>query len=542
MTQSRRQFLILAGGAGAVGSLGLYSCGGAEQLGGGDEGDTGGGGDGDPDGTGGRVVKSKARLPKPFQVPLPIPPVLTPDRTEGGVDHFVITQKKARVELIPGHSTEILGYNGIFPGPTIESRSGRRIVVTHRNELPCPTSTHLHGGVTPSGSDGYPLDLLLPQNGRGAVATHHSGSGHRAMAPRSTARGTKDHTYPLEQRAATLWYHDHRMDFTGPQVYLGLAGFHLVRDDEEDALPLPKGAKDVPLMIVDRSFSEGGALMYPARDPSLTKEPGVKEDYMDGVLGDTILVNGAAWPFLEVAATRYRLRLLNASNARVYRLQLDPQPPGGGGFVQVGSDCGLLAAPVTLPALEMAPAERFDVVVDFSRYPVGSRVTLVNKFGSGGTSRIMQFRVVRKERDDSTVPRRLSTVEALDPDKAVTRRKFEFKRGRFHGTRGWTINGKPFDRDTVLARPKLGTTEIWEFRSSATTHPVHLHLGHFQILSRRKKKPGPYDGGWKDTINLRQGERAEVLVKFTGTPGRYVLHCHNLEHEDMAMMANYELT
>jgi spore coat protein A len=191
------------------------------------------------------------------------------------------------------------------------------------------------------------------------------------------------------------------MDFTGPQVYRGLAGFFVVGDDEEDALPLPAGEKAVSLLLADRAFREDGSFFYPSRDPSLQGQPGVEDEFRDGVLGDVILVNGAPWPFLEVVATRYRFRILNASNARRYALELDPAPPEGSSFVQVGSDGGLLASPVSHRRLPISPAERFDVVIDFSQYAVGDQITLMNRFGDGPTAQVMQFRVVRNERDDT---------------------------------------------------------------------------------------------------------------------------------------------
>lgn len=185
----------------------------------------------------------------------------------------------------------------------------------------------------------------------------------------SRSGSVRDYTYPLDQRAATLWYHDHRMGFTGPQVCRRPAGFLLVTDDEEDALPLPRAARDIPLMITDRAFDGDGALRYPAMDPRLTSMPGIEAEHMAGAAGDVILVNGAPWPELEVDAARYRFRILNASNARRYELGLDPVPRSGASFVQIGSDQGLLAAPLRRTTLPVAPAERFDVVVDFSRSP-----------------------------------------------------------------------------------------------------------------------------------------------------------------------------
>jgi spore coat protein A len=358
------------------------------------------------------------------------------------------------------------------------------------------------------------------------------------------ARHFKDYEYPNGQRAATLWYHDHRMDFTGPQVWRGLAGFHTLRDDEEDALPLPKGEKDIPLMICDRSFDEDGSFLYPSLDPSLMGEPGVEDDYMDGVLGDTILVNGAPWPVMEVSNTKYRFRILNASNARRYELALDPEPGYGAPFVQVGSDGGLLGAPVDHRTIRVSQAERFDVVVDFSKYEVNTEVTLKNLLGDGKTANVMRFRVVRKEKEESTVPDQLSKMDefdALGESDATHTREFRFTRVGDGGKAMWGINREPFDPERMDARPELGSTEIWHLRVAPAAHPIHLHLVHFKVLSRNGRSPLPTDAGWKDTVDLTSGEEASVLVRFDGYRGRYVLHCHNLEHEDMMMMANFEV-
>ncbi|MER7756478.1 multicopper oxidase domain-containing protein [Kitasatospora sp. NPDC097643] len=497
----------------------------------------------------GRLLSSELDLPEPFQVPLPVPSVLQPVRSDGTTDYYEITQRVAKLEILPGVKTEAWTYGGTFPGPTVVTRSGRAVVIKHRNELPVPSVVHLHGGHTPADSDGYPVDLLLPVGSPGGSAGHAgmpgmAGTGGTAgmegmagmeHAAGKTVTGERAHTYPGNQRAATLWYHDHRMGFTGPGVWRGLAGFHLVHDDEENALPLPRGERDLPLMIADRAFAADGSFHYPATDAALAV-PGVTDEYMNGVLGDVILVNGAPWPRLDVDRARYRLRLLNASNARLYRLELDPQPSGGDALVQIGSDGGLLDAPVAHDALEIAPAERFDIVVDFSRYEPGTSVRLLNRFGSGRTAEVMRFDVSsRQVHDDATVPDKLSTVEHLDAGAAVTTRSFNFRRSRGDG---WTINGQAYEPGRELARPALGSTEIWRL-SSDVHHPVHVHLDHFQVLGRNGKDPGRYDGGWKDTVDLRPAEAVEVLVRFTDYRGTYMLHCHNLEHEDMSMMADF---
>ncbi|MEU9073288.1 multicopper oxidase domain-containing protein [Kitasatospora sp. NPDC048538] len=486
----------------------------------------------------GRLLTSELDLPEAFRVPLPVPAVLQPVRSDATSDYYEVTQQVARLEILPGVRTEAWTYNGSFPGPTVVTRSGRAAVVRHRNELPVPSVLHLHGGHTPADSDGYPTDLLLPVGSTGAAAQGAAGMPGMAGMEHGGGRsvtGERTHTYPGLQRAATLWYHDHRMGFTGPGVWRGLAGFHLVHDDEEAALPLPRGDRDLPLMLADRSFAADGSFRYPSTDAALAV-PGVTDDYMNGVLGDVILVNGAPWPRLDVDRARYRLRVLNASNTRQYRLELDPQPSGGDALVQIGSDGGLLAAPVAHDALEIAPAERFDLVVDFSRYAPGTRVRLLNRFGSGRTAEVMCFDVSsRQVSDDSTVPDRLSTVEELDASAAVTTRDFAFRRSR---GLGWTINGDAYQPGRDLARPALGSVERWRFTSDLH-HPVHVHLNHFQVIGRNGGAPGAYDAGWKDTVDLRPAEGVEVLVRFTDYAGTYMLHCHNLEHEDMAMMADF---
>jgi spore coat protein A len=472
----------------------------------------------------GVLLPSALRLPRPFTRPLPVPRVLAPVRTDGTTDYYAMTQRVADAEILPGVRTPIWGYDGTFPGPTIVSRSGRRTVVNHRNELPVPVVVHLHGGRTRPEHDGYPIDLVLPVGGWSGGHAHHG----------QVSLGQRDYEYPMDQRAATLWYHDHRMDYTGPAVWRGLAGFHLVRDDEEDALPLPRGDRDLPLMICDRSFAADGALRY----PSLPDRPGVEEKYSPGVLGDVIVVNGVAWPVAEVRAARYRLRLVNTANARRFRLALDPPPAGGNGFTQIGADGGLLDRPIARDAVEIAPGQRSDVVVDFARYRPGQVVTVVNEFGAGSTRPVLRFIVGAPAGDDSRVPERLSTMDHLDPARAAATRTFDFRRATIDGRTGWTVNGKPFDPGYAAATPRLGDVEVWRLRSDFH-HPIHLHLVQFRVISRNGRAPGPFDAGWLDTVDLRPAEEVQVVTRFTGYPGRYVVHCHNLEHEDMAMMANF---
>jgi spore coat protein A len=475
-------------------------------------------------------VSSAVALPEPFTAALPVPPVKRPSRSTRNADYYDLTARETTAGILPGLRTPIMGYDGLFPGPTIKARRGRQVVVNYRNQTGVPTVVHLHGGHTPPESDGFPTDLVLPVAG---------GSGYASQAVGGTAiTGTRTYTYPVDQRAATLWYHDHRMGFTGPQVWRGLAGFFLIADPEDDALPLPRDERDIPLMITDRAFEADGSFRYPAMDPHLVSMPGVDAKHMGGVLGDVILVNGAPWPELEVDAARYRLRILNASNARRYELALDPPAP----LTQIGSDQGLLAAPIVHTTMPVAPAERFDVIVDFATYPVGTRVTLTNHAGSDGTAQVMRFVVARKATDDSRIPAQLSRIDPL-PTGSVTTRQWMFRKGKVKSmgtdTEGWVINGREFDARRIDATTHLGDVEIWRFGTDAY-HPVHVHLSPFQVVSRDGGPISDTDHGWKDTVDLAPKGYVDVAIRFDDYAGRYLLHCHNLEHEDMAMMATFQ--
>lgn len=507
----------------------------------------------------GEVLRSTARVPAPYSVPLPIPRVLTPS-SHDGADHYDIVQRVVDAEVLPGLRTTLWTYGGTFPGPTIESRRGRPVRVRISNELPVPTAMHLHGGRTPAASDGYPTDLILPdgwvQDAPSPADVTAQHGGHTAGMPaadpargatpmhdpRAVVRvGSRTYDYPLDQRATMLWYHDHRMDFTGPAVWRGLAGMHLVRDDVEDSLPLPRGDHELPLMISDRSFGTDGALGYPSLDPALRSRPGVTPAFAAGVLGEVILVNGAPWPVHETDAALHRLRLLNASNARHYDLEAVDEDGERLPLTQIGSDQGLLAHPVHLQTVPLAPAERYDVILDLRRVRIGSRVRLRNRLGEGRTRLIMAFDVARRVRDDSTIPRVLDpAVPTWSRSEARTVREFAFRAGDTTHGRGWVIGGKPFSPARTDVTTTLGAIEVWRFIADVH-HPVHLHLTGFRILSRGGRPPLAHDSGLKDTVSLRPGESTEVVTRFDGYRGRYLFHCHNVEHEDMGMMANLEV-
>jgi len=452
------------------------------------------------------AVPSPPTVPSPvssnptaqFQVPLRIPPVLSPVSSDATTDYYEITIKQAQTEILPRLKTTIWGYNGQFPGPTIKARLRRQTVVRQSNNLPEPMVVHLHGMGSLPQYDGHPDDVIQP----GAY---------------------KDYIYPND-RTGTFWYHDHTMHTTGSNIYKGLAAFYLVGDDFEDSLPLPKGEYDIPLMIQDRQFAGDGSMIYNSRGNN-------------GAFGTTILVNGVPSPRFEVANRKYRFRILNGSNARAYRLALSSGQP----LIAIGTDAGLMSAPVTTSDMWLGMAERYEVIVDFSVYPIGTQVVLQNLFGeTPALQQIMRFDVVRLESDDSTIPATLRTVEPIPESSAVRTRDWNFSRGQ----RGeWVINGKTWDSNRVDATPNLGDVEIWRLFNNFNdaSHPIHLHLVDFQILDRNGKPPLPYELGWKDTVNLNENEVVRIIVKFGPHKGRYAMHCHNLEHEDHSMMTQFEV-
>jgi len=444
---------------------------------------------------------------EPFRIALPIPPVLAPVRSDSAADYYEIVQREAITEIIPGVRTRIWGYNGIAPGPTIEARRGRTVVVTHTNRLDRPTVVHLHGGVTRSESDGFPTDGLTPGE-------------------------TRALRYDNIGRPATLWYHDHSWRGAGRNLYMGLAGLYLVKGDSDVDEQLPNGRYDIPLMLQDRSFTSDGELAY-------------DHDGHRGAVGRVMLVNGAPWPVLEVAARKYRFRIVNASNATPVRLALSARQP----LLQIATDQGLLPSPAPLSSIGLSMGERTEVVIDFSVYPIGTRVVLLNQRGDRTLGRIMRFDVVRAERDDSKVPERLADFEPLSPLHATRTRTFVFSgRPTVSIPPGvqWVINNERFDPNRVDADPQFGDIEVWRFVNRSflgrtMMHPVHTHLAPFQILRRNGDPPLRQEGGWKDTVAIEDGEEVDVIVRWSGYRGRYLLHCHNLEHENHSMMARVDV-
>jgi spore coat protein A len=382
------------------------------------------------------------------------------------------------------------------------------------------TVAHVHGARTPPESDGYPESWHTPGQSR---LVH----------------------YPNEQEAATLWYHDHAMGITRLNMFAGLFGMFIVRDEVEDAFNMPSGAYDIPLFLYDRTLDREGQLFYPVS--STPGSPFVSEFY-----GNTVLCNGKIFPFLDVEPRKYRFRLLNAANGRFFHLSLTGKQP----LHQVGSDLGLLSAPVEIHDLVLFPAERADVVIDFTGL-AGRQLYLRNELDD-----VLQFRVAAGTRaDTSALPVRLRTVPRTPESRSVQDRLLTLAEhdDAAGNSVQMLLNESHWDMP-VTEKPVLDTTEVWSFVNlTGDAHPVHLHLVRFQILDRRPFDlfaynadksiaytgpaipPAPNEMGWKDTVRTDPGMVTRIIVKFEGYTGRYVWHCHLLEHEDNEMMRPYNV-
>jgi spore coat protein A len=458
---------------------------------------------------------------EPFVDALRIPPILKPKK-KGKVDAYTITMQESLARChrdLP--ETKVWGYNGLFPGPTIIARKNRTVTVRHINHLPINHSRHgtgtphaamgemlpaihLHGADVPPESDGHPDDGIPFQG------------------------GFRDYLYPNRQRGCAMWYHDHTHGLTGERVCMGLAGLYFLVDKSVEApLRLPAGRREVPLVIQDRIFGADGQFKYEINEETL----------QSGYLGDAILVNGVVNPFFEVETAKYRFRILNGSNARIYRLSLDSGAP----LIQIGTDGGLLQRPKPQASIEIAPSERLDVIIDFSETSVGSKIVLENLNGAGRTASIMRFNVSRKVKDTRKVPPFLAPWEEVPERESVGVREIRLARQLVDHLLTWTLNGKAYaPGGAPLASPILNTVEHWKFINPTNhPHPMHVHLVQFQIVNINGEPQEPSDFGWKDTVVVPPSSNVTVVARFSSYAGKYVLHCHNLEHEDFAMMADF---
>ena len=468
-----------------------------------------------------------AYLPDVFATEFVVPPVLRPYRTRreadgAWCDYYAISEKAVNARILKGgRTTAMFSYEGVVPGPTIKATQGRRARVLVRNQLPpthpsigheATTSVHLHGSASLPQYDGYASDITPP----GFYKEYH---------------------YPNFQPARTLWYHDHGVHHTAENAYSGLAAQYHLSDPIEREL-LPQGEFDVPLIVTDVAFDAQGQL---AAD----------DNSHSGIYGDVVMVNGRPWPVMKVKRRVYRFRMLAASVGRSWRWQLGPGYP----MHIVATDGGLVPRTQTVSQFRHAMAERYEVLVDFSQFRAGTRIVLNNLSNDNNrdydnTDKVMAFDVVDDPFDTSDptwnrIPDTLveSPVMGLGVGNEIRRRHL-----RLHRENGeWAINGKTWkdvvesDFQLLVADPDLDDTEIWtiENRSGGWFHPLHIHLVDFNVLSRNGQPSFAWERGPKDVVYVGENESVDLIMKFEHQTGRYMVHCHNLSHEDHDMMQQF---
>ncbi len=438
-----------------------------------------------------------------FNNPLKIPQTINATST--------LIAQQGRDTLVSASEVTVLGYGNGLLGPTVRVQKDQKVAIKFTNKLREHTNVHWHGLVIPASMDGHPNHMIVPDE-------------------------SFNFEFGVTQQAGTNWYHPHLHGLTGKQVTEGLAGFFIVESEEEKSLNLPQGTREVPLIIQDKRLNANGSIKY---NPSMG-------EVMTGFMGETILVNGTYKPFFEVATGFYRFRVLNGSTARIYNLGLS----NNAGFYVIGSDGGFLPKPETIKSLLLGPGERADILIDFSNMEVGERIYLMNeKFAGMGnaqgeqTYKIMSFRVMEKEINEFTLPDSLLPITKLSG--SVKTRPFKLTMSMGHNRGGMhQINGKVFEANRIDETVSLGSTEIWEFDNAGgdEAHPMHVHGVHFQIVARTGGRNTilPQERGWKDTVLVAPKEKVQVIMKFEQA-GKFVLHCHNLEHEDDGMMLNFEV-
>jgi len=490
---------------------------------------------------------------RPWVDPLPIPEIAQsigqrpdPEYPSRSLPFYRLAMqemhRKVHRDLPP---TRVWGFNQSSPGPIFETRSGQGLLVEWANELPTQhflpidhtldgagsalpdvrNVIHLHGGRTPAASDGFPEAWYVP----GKSAIYH---------------------YPNRQDATLLFYHDHTMGIHRLNLYAGLMGLFLIRDQAEDALDLPSGKFEIPLLLCDRFLLPNGQLFYPV-------SPDPQKPWVPEVYGDAMLINGKLAPYLEVEPTLYRFRILNGANTRFFRLSVHHQGGPGPDLHIFGSDQGLLSATVTQERIQLAPAERTDLLIDFSQCAGQNLHLATDGF------QLMQFRVgpAKSKSLPVTLPQAIRPVERTPETQAIRTRRLTLDEimDPVQQSMGMLLNKTPWHAP-VTENPTLDTTEIWELVNlTEDTHPIHLHLVRFQLLDRREfdvflyqdkqklrylsppRPPHPVEAGWKDTIRAESGEVTRIIVKFESYTGMYLWHCHIAEHADNRMMRPFKV-
>ena len=474
------------------------------------------------------LFKRPFERPYPFQPPFSLQPCRTVQDGSLSIDYYFIPVRKSSIELIPGFQTEILGFYGQFPGPIIRQRRNHQCIIRFINQLgnslekgeetPISTCIHLQGIASSPQYDGYSEDLIPP--------------GY-----------FKDYIYSNDV-AGTFCYRDNAFQATARNVYCGLIGMYIIEDEEEHKFNLPQGEYDVPLILQDISLDREGQLIFDNHVP-------------ENFFGNINLVNGVPWPRMAVANRKYRFRILNASISREYQLalnQAENRRTFGDELIVIGNEAGLLSAPVEFKTtvknpfevLRINSTECYEVIIDFSKYPLGSRVFLRDIGIEGGVApyrqpNLMCFDVVREEPDDSQIPNTIRPIRRLSPAMANRTRSFRFERK----ASDWVINGYTWNANYVMANPEPGDIEIWELvNPSGFSQSIYFHLFSFQILDRNGRPPMDYERGWKNSCQIPPRGIVRIICQFPNSSlyfGRYMFYSSNLVRKDHGMMAQFEV-
>ncbi|MFD2792813.1 multicopper oxidase family protein [Promicromonospora vindobonensis] len=439
-----------------------------------------------------------------FRNRLHVPPLAEPVRRDG-VTVFDLTAQVGRSAIVPGGDAETWGLNGALLGPTLRARRGESVQIDVTNELDEATTLHWHGMHLPAAADGGPHQMIEPGE---------------TWSPR----------WRIDQPAATLWYHPHPHGATERHVYRGLGGLFILDDDTESALPLPRryGIDDIPVIVQDKSFDRRGRLVDTSRRDN-------------GMIGDTVLVNGTAGPILEVTSQLTRLRLLNASTARSYSFGFSDDRE----FSMIASDGGLLREPVALKRVRLTPGERAEIVV---RMDPGETTTLRSypqdlglsngrsrSTGAADTLDVLLLDAAGRLDPSAALPARLATIAPFDEASVAETREFELRNNR--------INRESMDMNRIDDVVTVDTTELWEvWNGHRQPHNFHVHDVQFQVLAVDGSPPPPELSGWKDTVYLPPDVRLRLGLRFTRYADPdvpYMYHCHLLWHEDQGMMGQF---
>ena len=484
-----------------------------------------------------------AAAPEPFSRRLRIPPEITQSEIS-------LKMKPAEVSILPGRKTKMWTYDGMFPGPTIRRPSGQRTTITFDHQLPKSAgelTVHLHGAHTRSKDDGQPGGLTRSQP-RSLYCDISPGLSARAsgndllIEPGKKRRYVHDFTEDgSDERAAMHWYHDHRLERTGENVWHGLAGMWITEDATDLALDLPRGSRDLPLMVADRNFDSKNQLTEPFKK---------LEPPDDGAQGKHILVNGVILPYHEVSAQRHRLRILNASNFRAYNLTFDSEGPLP--VTQIGTESGFMPQPLERDRILVGPGERVELIVDFAAAR-GENVVVRSVAREDGEDSlgskpyigsIMQFRVSPDVSPDDTAEAQdldLPGLPAWTQGIEVPAEPFTWNISRsFAGP--WKINGKTFSPNRVETRPVLGEVVVWKITNNTpVAHMMHPHHTDWYMLERNGEPPPAHEQCLKETFFVDPNDSIVIAGKVSDYTGKYVMHCHMLDHEDHGLMSQFEV-